>query len=97
MIRVKDMYPSVHQTFFILSPKAGKCFDRSEMRGRGDCRFHRREFDKHLIGDLIAQYSKPKDTVLDFFCGTAGVPIMASRLGRLGIGVDKRDVERVIA
>lgn len=51
---------------------------------------HQCEFDSLLISELIRRYSKPGDVVLDPFCGTGVVPREAFRLGRTGIGLDRR-------
>ena len=52
---------------------------------------HRCEWDETLITYLIEQYSEPAQVVLDPFCGTATVPRVAEALGRVGIGIDRRE------
>ncbi len=54
---------------------------------------HRCEFDSLLIGQLIEKFTKIGDCVLDPFCGTGTVPKVAERLGRIGIGIDRRNNE----
>lgn len=39
---------------------------------------------------LVEEYTEPGWTVLDPFCGTGVIPIVASHLGRRGIGIDLR-------
>ena len=51
---------------------------------------HPCEFDHLLIEFLIERYSKEGDVVLDPFCGAGTVPKIAYRMGRNGIGVDRR-------
>lgn len=51
---------------------------------------HRCEYDAVYVEYLIEKFSEPGDTVLDPFCGTGTVPRMANRMGRQGIGIDRR-------
>lgn len=51
---------------------------------------HRCEFDPTLIKNLIERFTVPGQTVLDPFCGTGTVPRVARKLGRKGIGIDRR-------
>ena len=51
---------------------------------------HRCEYDTVYVENLIAKFTEPRDTVLDPFCGTGTVPRTAYRLGRNGIGIDRR-------
>ena len=51
---------------------------------------HRCEYDGVYVQSLIDRFSEPGDTVLDPFCGTGTVPRMANRMGRKGIGIDRR-------
>lgn len=51
---------------------------------------HSCEFDHLMISELIKLYSEKGYTVLDPFCGIGVVPRMAHRLGRDGIGMDRR-------
>ncbi len=97
MIHVWDQYDARHQAFFALTPQRDRKQINLRLRGNSAPRGHRREFDPDVIAELISTFTKPKDVVLDFCCGTATVPITADRLGRLGIGVDRRDVRRIIA
>ena len=51
---------------------------------------HRCEYDSIYVENLIKLYTQPGQTVLDPFCGTGTVPRTAHRLGRNGIGIDRR-------
>ena len=51
---------------------------------------HQCEYDAIYVENLIENFSKPGDTVMDSFCGTGTVPRTAYRLGRNGIGIDRR-------
>lgn len=94
----KDMYPGYDQWLFVISNKqsigsivkaVSYVLDpKREMS-------HPCEFDPHIIMDLISRYSKPFDRVLDPFCGTGAVPVIAELLGRHGIGCDLRPKENV--
>lgn len=48
-------------------------------------------------GRLIAQLSKPKDTVLDPFCGSGTVLVEARRAGRRGLGYDVNPLSRELS
>ena len=67
----------------ILGPILYRKYNEREMA-------HPCEFDGKFIGDLITRLSEPNDVVLDPFCGTGTVPKTAYKLGRSGIGIDRR-------
>lgn len=48
------------------------------------------EFCPTFIETLIDAYSDESQTVLDPFCGTGTVPLVADKMGRTGIGCDVR-------
>ena len=49
------------------------------------------EFNPNVIRQLVELYSDEGDTVMDGFCGTNTVGRIASKLGRIGIGIDIRE------
>ena len=51
---------------------------------------HPCEFDGAFVSSLVEKFSKPRQTVLDPFCGTGTVPRTAYRLERNAIGIDRR-------
>ena len=56
---------------------------------------HQCEFCPAFVRLFIETYTSAGMTVLDPFCGTGTVPGEASKLGRIGIGVDIRPVENI--